>query len=166
MERSTEAVVRELPAAEPKPAGHRRTLRPVPPPERSPDTADLKEPSLYINRELSWLEFNHRVLSQALDSSHPLLERGKFLAIAAGNLDEFFMIRVATTLKKLKAGIEDIAPDGMNTEQELSAMRMRAYRMLEELPTVWEDLRRLLALENIHFLDIADWTAPVRDHLA
>ena len=73
---------------------------------QAPDPADLKNPALYINRELSWLEFNDRVLAQARDASHPLLERVKFLAINATNLDEFFMIRVATTLKQLRGGGE------------------------------------------------------------
>ena len=92
-------------------------------PPRRDRSADLKNPALYINRELSWLEFNERVLAQARDAAHPLLERVKFLAIAATNLDEFFMIRVSTTLKKLREGIEDVAPDGYNTEQQLEAMR-------------------------------------------
>ena len=63
------------------------------------------QPQHFINRELSWLEFNQRVLEQTRDASHPLLERVKFLSIVGNNLDEFFMIRVATTFKKLKAGI-------------------------------------------------------------
>ena len=78
-----------------------RQARPTPvPPAAEPkaDPTDLKNPALYINRELSWLEFNERVLAQARDVSHPLLERVKFLAITGTNLDEFFMIRVATTL--------------------------------------------------------------------
>jgi polyphosphate kinase len=69
------------------------------------DLRDLKHPSLYINRELSWLEFNQRVLDQAADASHPLLERVKFLAIVGTNLDEFFMIRVSMTQKKLREGL-------------------------------------------------------------
>src|SRR6187200_1633407 len=68
------------------------------------DPANLEHPALYINRELSWLEFNQRVLNQALDPAHPLLERVKFLAIVATNLDEFFMIRVATTQKNPREG--------------------------------------------------------------
>src|SRR5678816_2665656 len=78
----------------------RTPLRVVATPEIDP--GDLKNPALYINRELSWLEFNQRVLEQAFDVSHPLLERIKFLSIVATNLDEFFMIRVATTPKALR----------------------------------------------------------------
>ena len=69
----------------------------------------LDDPSLYKNRELSWLEFNQRVLDQALDDYHPLLERVKFLAIVSSNLDEFFMVRVATLLKKQRAGVEQMS---------------------------------------------------------
>src|SRR5471030_1419436 len=83
----------------------------------------LTDPALYINRELSWLEFNARVLAQADDESHPLLERVKFLAIVATNLDEFFMIRVAALLRKLRAGLEDVSPDGLSTVEQLTRVR-------------------------------------------
>jgi polyphosphate kinase len=127
--------------------------------------ADLKNPALYINRELSWLEFNERVLAQARDSKHPLLERVKFLGITGTNLDEFFMVRVATTLKKHREGIDDVAPDGYNTERQLEAMRARAYDMLGDLAGTWGTLRRLLAEERISFLDPLEWTPAVTDHL-
>src|SRR5262245_30931217 len=164
---------RDLTVLEPRQQADRRVPRrrePMRPPARVTPTVelestDLKNPALYINRELSWLEFNQRVLAQARDGSHPLLERIKFLAIVATNLDEFFMIRVSTTLKKLKAGIEDVAPDGLNTEQELDAMRERAYRMLQEIAGVWEELQPLLALEGVHFLEIEEWTPELREHL-
>ena len=121
-------------------------LRAVPSPAAPAlEPVDLKSPTLYINRELSWLEFNQRVLAQALDPAHPLLERVKFLAINASNLDEFFMIRVSTTQKRLREGIEDIAPDGFNTEQQLEAMRARARRMLQDQAACWAQLRELLA---------------------
>jgi len=125
----------------------------------------LDDPSLYINRELSWLEFNQRVLAQALDASHPLLERVNFLAIVGTNLDEFFMIRVATMLKKLREGIEDVAPDGYNTEQQLDAMRTGAKRQLEDQAKCWDQLRDLLAPEKITFLEADAWTPPVREFL-
>jgi polyphosphate kinase len=135
-------------------------------PPRDIDPSDLKNPALYINRELSWLEFNERVLTQARDVTHPLLERVKFLAITATNLDEFFMIRVSTTLKKLREGIEDVAPDGYNTEQQLEAMRVRAKRMLLDQAALWDDLRVLLETEHVTFLEPADWSPQVREYLS
>jgi len=130
------------------------------------DPADLKNAALYINRELSWLEFNERVLAQALDSSHPLLERVKFLSIVGTNLDEFFMIRVSTTLKKMRDGIEDVAPDGYNTQEQLVAMRSRALRMLADQASCWAELRRLLADAQIEFVEPDAWTAKVSAYLA
>ena len=96
------------------------------------DPADLTSPSLYINREISWIEFNRRVLAQAQDPSHPLLERVKFLAIAGTNLDEFFMVRVATILKKFRAGIDETSVDGLGTEEELAMIRSRALAQIAE----------------------------------
>jgi polyphosphate kinase len=142
----------------------RRPLRMLPP--READATDLKNPALYINRELSWLEFNERVLAQARDASHPLLERVKFLAINASNLDEFFMIRVSAALKKLREGVDDVAPDGCNTERELEAMRARARKMLQDQNETWESLRALLRSEQIVFLDFDDWTPEIRQYLA
>ena len=130
------------------------------------DPTDLKNPALYINRELSWLAFNQRVLDQALDASYPLLERVKFLAIAATNLDEFFMIRISTTQKKLAEGIEDIAPDGLSTEAQLVAMRRGAVQMLQRLTDCWEQLRALLSAERVRLLDEQDWTPRIRDYLS
>ena len=132
---------------------------------REVESTDLKNPALYINRELSWLEFNERVLAQARDASHPLLERVKFFGITGTNLDEFFMIRVSTTLKKIREEIEDVAPDGYNTEQQLEAMRQRARQMLQDQATVWNDLRQLLAAEKISFIERDDWTPEIREHL-
>ena len=129
------------------------------------DPSDLKNPALYINRELSWLEFNERVLAQATDAAHPLLERVKFLSIVGTNLDEFFMIRVATMLKKLREGIEDVAPDGYNTEQQLYAMRSRARKQLEDQAVCWNELRPLLAAEHITLLEPDAWTPQMREFL-
>src|SRR4029078_3350780 len=97
----------------------------------APPPPDLSDASLYINRELSWLAFNQRVLDQATDPTHPLLERVKFLGIAGSNLDEFFMVRVATLLKKFRAGMDDVSPDGLHTEQQLVAIRPRASQMVD-----------------------------------
>ena len=80
---------------------------------------DLNSPHLYINRELSWLDFNFRVLEEAQDSSNPLLERVKFLAIVANNLDEFYEIRVAGLLQLLKSGANPSRPDGLSPQEQL-----------------------------------------------
>ncbi|HET9269846.1 MAG TPA: polyphosphate kinase 1 [Vicinamibacterales bacterium] len=149
----------------------RRARRPLAPPlvvvpSRDISPTDLRNPGLYVNRELSWLEFNERVLDQARDAAHPLLERVKFLAITASNLDEFFMIRVSTTLKKLNAGADDVGPDGLNTEQQLSNMLARARRMLRDQAEVWTDLRRLLESAGIRVLDRGDWSPETATHLA
>jgi polyphosphate kinase len=143
-------------------------LRVIPPraPETLIDPADLKNPALYVNRELSWLEFNERVLAQATDPTHPLLERVKFLSIVGTNLDEFFMIRVATTQKKLREGIEDVAPDGYNTEQQLYAMRTRARKQIDDQAACWDELRTLLAAEHIAFVEPAAWTPQIREFLS
>jgi polyphosphate kinase len=131
------------------------------------DAANLEHPALFINRELSWLEFNQRVLAQALDPAHPLLERVKFLAIVATNLDEFFMVRVATLLKKYRAGIEDVSPDGLNTEQQLAATRARSLQMMASLTACWRDqLRPALADEGVRFLEPTEYTPAISTHLA
>ena len=130
------------------------------------DPADLENPALYINRELSWLEFNQRVLLQAEDARHPLLERVKFLSIVASNLDEFFMVRVATLLRKFRNDMEAISPDGLSTEQQLDSIRVRSNRMMVDVERCWsETLRPLLAAERIQILDPADYTTAARQYL-
>ena len=129
-------------------------------------TLDLRDHSLYINREQSWLAFNARVLAQAHDPEHPLLERVKFLSIVAKNLDEFYMIRVAATAKRLGAGITELAPDGLSAEQELALMRDGGRRMLAQQAETWDTLRPLLAAQDIHFVESHDWTPQMRAHLA
>ena len=116
------------------------------------DRADLASPALFINRELSWIEFNQRVLSQAQDAHHPLLERVKFLSIAGSNLDEFFMVRVATILKKLRADIDDVSMDGLNTEQELAAIRRRALAQMDQMSACWSQALRPLKVKEYAFV--------------
>src|SRR5688572_28986945 len=81
----------------------------------------LDDPTLYINRELSWLEFNARVLAEASDDRVPLYERLKFLAIFAANLDEFFMVRVAGLQAQLSGDVDEVPPDGATPERQLGA---------------------------------------------
>ena len=133
-------------------------------PAESPDLAD---PRLYINRELSWLEFNQRVLLQALDPQHPLLERVKFLSIVATNLDEFFMVRVATLLRKFRNDVEDKSPDGLDPVQQLEAIRRRTARMMDDMGSCWADvLRPTLAEHDVRFLEPPDYSEAVESYLA
>jgi polyphosphate kinase len=118
---------------------------------KTTDPHPLVDPSLYINRELSWLEFNHHVLDEAKDERHPLLERVKFLAIVANNLDEFFMIRVSGLQRQLAKGVLVSPPDGMTPAQQLAAIQQRLTVDLEELSRCWhEDLLPKLTAAGIH----------------
>ena len=124
---------------------------------------DLTDPSLFINRELSWLAFNQRVLDQALDDSHPLLERVKFLAIVGSNLDEFFMVRIATLLRRQRARIDDVSVDGMTPAEQLAAARRRAETMMKDQAACWnDDLRPALADQGVRILEPSDYTAKTR----
>jgi polyphosphate kinase len=126
----------------------------------------LTDPSLYLNRELSWLKFNARVLMQARDASHPLLERVKFLAIAAANLDEFYMVRVASLLRRCRSGLEHVSADGLDIDRQVKAVRHAADAMLHDIGRLWsEELRPLLADRGIRFLDPTDYTADIRTYL-
>ena len=132
-----------------------------------PAVPPLDSPSLYLNRELSWLAFNERVLDQARDRRHPLLERVKFLAIVGTNLDEFFMIRVAVLQKQMRTHREHVSPDGLTTEQQLALVRARARQMLDEQARCWSDsLRPELAAHGIRFLDPTEYSDGISAFLA
>src|SRR6202521_3764233 len=90
------------------------------------------DPSLYINRELSWLEFNARVRHKAFDARNPLLERLKFLAIFSTNLDEFYMVRVAGLRRQIAAGVQHVPPDGMTPSEQLAAIIQRVAELVEQ----------------------------------
>jgi len=120
-------------------------------------TIDLNDPRLYINRELSWLQFNRRVLEEALDERHPLLERVKFLAIFSNNLDEFFMIRVSGLRRQLEAGILKTPPDGMTPVEQLAAIRRELLPDLARQLDCWHyDLLPKLRQAGVSVLDYDD----------
>jgi polyphosphate kinase len=117
------------------------------------NAVDLTDPSLYINRELSFLQFNQRVLEEALDEHHPLLERVKFLAIVASNLDEFFMIRVSGLRRQLAAGALKAPPDGMTPAEQLAAIRRQLLPELARQYDCWcQDLLPKLQDQGIQVL--------------
>jgi polyphosphate kinase len=114
---------------------------------------DLSDPDLYLNRELSWLKFNDRVLEEALDQTHPLLERIKFLAIFSSNLDEFFMIRVSGLRRQMEADTHKIPPDGLLPSEQLAMIRQRLLPILEEQYACWQkDLVPKLKEQGIKIL--------------
>ncbi len=122
------------------------------------ETKELSSPELFINRELSWLEFNDRVMQEGLSEELPLLERLKFLAIVSSNLDEFFMIRVAGLIQQRSAGVRRRDPAGMTPTQQLADISRRAHRMISEQT---EGIRRVFGLLKKHGLQViepASWT--------
>ncbi|MBE9108432.1 polyphosphate kinase 1 [Nodosilinea sp. LEGE 07298] len=120
---------------------------------------DLSDPHYYISREISWLEFNRRVLHEALDERTPLLEALKFLAIFSTNLDEYFMVRVAALKQQLEAQVTKRSPDGLSPGDHLSAISATLRPMVEEQhQSFTHDLRQQMADQGIWLLDHTDLT--------
>src|SRR3954462_792103 len=117
----------------------------------------------YLNRELSWLEFNGRVLHEARDERNPLLERVKFLAIFADNLDEFFQVRVAGLRQQVEAGKVARSPDGRTADEQLAAARARILDLVADHSQIFVSVRRSLAAEGI---DLVDYAAIPEHHEA
>jgi polyphosphate kinase len=117
------------------------------------EAPDLTDPSLYVNRELSWLEFDARVLALARSPRIPLLERCKFLAIFSSNLDEFFMVRVAATWEALESGRKPSTSDRMPRDEVLTRIAARVHELMNEQARIWfEELRPALRDEGIVIL--------------
>ena len=113
-------------------------------------------PDRFINRELSWLDFNHRVVEEAENPRHPLLERVRFISISASNLDEFYSVRVAGLIGQAKAGITALSPDGRTPAQQLAEIEVRAEALLMDQQRVWNELSDLLRAAGIELCDTAD----------
>lgn len=148
-----------------------RSRRPDPAAQSAPVPARAAAPAgfgpqHFLNRELSWLEFNHRVLEEALRPDNPLLERLKFYCIVSSNLDEFFEIRVAGLKQQVETGTTDTGPDGLTPRQTLTAIRRRVLRMVRDHNACWsEHLRPALARHGIRFLGPKEWSDADRQWL-
>ncbi len=137
-------------------------IRPVP----APTTVAGDSPERFINRELSWLDFNHRVVEEAQNPRHPLLERLRFVSISASNLDEFYSVRVAGLIGQAKAGLSTLSADGRTPGQQLEEIQARAFTLMAMQQTAWLELRQLLAAAGLVVCDPAKLTDADREWLA
>src|SRR5216684_4069905 len=118
-------------------------------------------PAQFINRELSWLEFNQRVLEEALDAKNPLLERMKFFCIVSSNLDEFFEVRVAGIKQQIESDVVERTMDGLTASETFRAVIKRIRLMVDQQYACWRDeLMPALAANGIRILDPAELNAP------
>ncbi|MEH1871478.1 polyphosphate kinase 1 [Nostoc sp.] len=134
--------------------------------KKSANPINLNDPQYYLNRELSWLEFNGRVLHEACDDRTPLLERLKFLGIFNSNLDEFFMVRVAGLKQQVEAKVSLLTPDGLTPQQQLDDIRSTLIPHVKKQHQHFEQvLRPLLVNHGIHIVDYIDLNQKQRTHL-
>ena len=135
-------------------------------PKKNSASMNLSDPQYYINRELSWLEFNNRVLHEACDPRTPLLERLKFLAIFSSNLDEFFMVRVAGLKQQVEATVNLLTPDGRTPQKQLDDIRLHLNPQLKKHNAEFEEvLRPLLVQQGIYILDYIELNPKQRSYL-
>src|SRR5881227_214174 len=129
---------------------------PQPPHGPDCDATHFADPRNFVNRELSWLEFNRRVLEEAMDATQPLLERVKFLTIFSSNLDEFFEIRVAGIKQQIESETSDVGPDGLSPTELFDRIQKRVRELVGMQYALWKnELLPELAKNGIHVREIA-----------
>ena len=126
---------------------------------------DLNSSEWFLNRELTWLEFNRRVLHEGQDSRNPLLERVFFLSVVGSNLDEFFMKRIGGLKQLVGAGVKKKTVDGMLPQEQIDASYVIAQEILEEQRVVLEEVRKLLKNEGISFCSYEELTASQKKEM-
>ncbi|MGE0023814.1 MAG: RNA degradosome polyphosphate kinase, partial [Hyphomicrobium sp.] len=102
-------------------------------------------PERFYNRELSWLQFNRRVLEEARNKNHPVLERLRFLSISASNLDEFYMVRAAGIYGQIAAGVQTLTQDGLTPRQQLAEINRFAAKLVADKQACWDDIKKDMA---------------------
>ena len=130
-----------------------------------PSGIGLGDKDRFINRELSWLAFNQRVMEEAYNTRHPLLERLRFLSISADNLDEFFMVRVAGLYGQMRAGVQEVSQEGMTPAQQIAKIDVAAPALMAEQQRCWNVLRGELARAGVAVLESSDLTPDERKWL-
>ncbi|HEV3099237.1 MAG TPA: hypothetical protein VGY75_05945, partial [Candidatus Udaeobacter sp.] len=129
-------------------------------PKDGPQEARFSDPENFINRELSWLEFNRRVLEEAQDPTQPLIERVKFLTIFSSNLDEFFEIRVAGIKQQIKSETSDIGPDGLSPTDTFDRIQKTVRELVATQCALWKnELLPELAQNGIYVREMAELSA-------